>query len=352
MDVCSLIAAIRAFLQSECNKKLTVRLLEGSNQKCEVCLDASKDVEESLDILKRYLSGTGQIPQRISLGEIGELLVREVSGPGRLQAKVAVVTGGAQGLGEAFARRLLVQGAMVVIADRNVQMGEKLEQELQPSGEVIFVETDVSSAKSVEALVEKSVKRFGGIDILLSNAGIVYAGGLDMATEEEFDRISEVNFKGYFLCVRACSKIMKMQTHYDKKSYADIIQINSKSGLRGSKANFMYSSSKFAGIGLTQSFALELAPFRIKVNSICPGNYYDGELWSNPKNGLFVQYLNAGKVPGAKTVEDVKQYYLSQVPMRKGCSPDEIFRAIIYAIEQTGETGQAIPVTGGQTMLN
>jgi NAD(P)-dependent dehydrogenase (short-subunit alcohol dehydrogenase family) len=144
---------------------------------------------------------------------------------------------------------------------------------------------------------------------------------------------------------------MRIQTAADPQYFADIVQVNSKSGLRGSKANFAYAGGKFGGIGLTQSFALELATFRVKVNSICPGNFYDGPLWSNPENGLFVQYLAAGKVPGAKTVQDVKDYYLAQVPMRKGCNPADVTKAILYAIEQTGETGQAIPVTGGQVML-
>ena len=143
----------------------------------------------------------------------------------------------------------------------------------------------------------------------------------------------------------------KIETEKDPEYFADIVQVNSKSGLRGSKANFAYAGGKFGGIGLTQSFALELAPFRVKVNSICPGNFYDGPLWSNPENGLFVQYLAAGKVPGAKTVQDVKDFYLAQVPMRKGCNPVDVTKAILYAIEQTGETGQAIPVTGGQVML-
>ena len=95
-----------------------------------------------------------------------------------------------------------------------------------------------------------------------------------------------------------------------------------------------------------------MAPYRIKVNSICPGNFYDGPLWSDPEKGLFVQFLNAGKVPGAKTVEDVKEYYLAQAPMRKGCSPSDVCKAVLYLIEQTCETGQAIPITGGQVMLN
>ena len=85
---------------------------------------------------------------------------------------------------------------------------------------------------------------------------------------------------------------------------------------------------------------------------MCPGNYLDGPLWSDPEKGLFLQYLRAGNVPGAKTVEDVREYYLGKVPMHKGCNPEDVTKAILYAVEQTGETGQAIPVSGGQVMLS
>ena len=131
----------------------------------------------------------------------------------------------------------------------------------------------------------------------------------------------------------------------------DIIQINSKSGLKGSNKNFAYAGGKFGGIGLTQSFALELMPFKIKVNSICPGNFFDGPLWSDPENGLFVQYLKGGKVPGAKTIEDVKAFYEAQVPAGRGCTAEDVAKAIFYVIDQEYETGQAVPVTGGQNML-
>ncbi|HNX13726.1 MAG TPA: SDR family oxidoreductase, partial [Oscillospiraceae bacterium] len=112
-----------------------------------------------------------------------------------------------------------------------------------------------------------------------------------------------------------------------------------------------YAGSKFGGIGLVQSFALELAPDRIKVNAICPGNFLDGPLWTDPVKGLFVQYLAAGKVPGAKTVEDVKKSYESKVPLGRGCLVKDVVRAILYIMEQEYETGQAVPVTGGQEML-
>ena len=145
---------------------------------------------------------------------------------------------------------------------------------------------------------------------------------------------------------------MKLQNEHAPDNYGDIIQINSKSGLRGSKANFAYAGSKFGGLGLTQSFALELAPYHIKVNAICPGNFYEGPLWSDPENGLFKQYLLAGKTPGAKTINDIRKFYLNQVPMRKGTNPDDVTKAILYLIDQTCETGQALPVTGGQVMMN
>ena len=96
---------------------------------------------------------------------------------------------------------------------------------------------------------------------------------------------------------------------------------------------------------------MELAPYHIKVNAVCPGNFYDGPLWSDPEQGLFVQYLQAGKVPGARTVEDVRQFYLGKSLIKRGCLPSDVARAVLYAVEQTYETGQAIPVTGGQVML-
>lgn len=90
----------------------------------------------------------------------------------------------------------------------------------------------------------------------------------------------------------------------------------------------------------------------VKVNAICPGNFYDGPLWSDPEKGLFVQYLNSGKVPGATSVADVKEFYESKVPMRRGASGIDVLRAIYYIVEQAYETGQAVPVTGGQVMMN
>ena len=273
---------------------------------------------------------------------------------GRVEGRTIIVTGAAQGFGEGIARELMAQGANIVVADLNEATGEKTAasfNEKDGANKAIFVKTNVADMASLRNLMKETILNFGALDAFVSNAGVVRAGGLDVMTPENFEFVTKINYEAYFFCAKVASHIMKIETKYDPEYFADIIQVNSKSGLRGSKANFAYAGGKFGGIGLTQSFALELAPYRVKVNSICPGNYYDGPLWSNPENGLFIQYLNAGKVPGAKTVQDVKDYYLAQVPMRKGCNPVDVCKAILYAIDQTGETGQAIPVTGGQVML-
>ena len=274
---------------------------------------------------------------------------------GRIENKICIVTGAAQGFGEGIARIMKENGGNIVVADLNDEVGASTSasfNEIKNSSRAIFVKTNVADMVSLSNLIHQTVCEFGGLDVFVSNAGILRAGGLDEMSPEDFDLVTKINYNAYFYCVKAASPVMKLQNKFNTSLYADVIQINSKSGLAGSKKNFAYAGGKFGGIGLTQSFALELAPDRIKVNSICPGNFYEGPLWSDPVNGLFVQYLNAGKVPGAKTIDDVKAFYLAQVPLGKGCTPADVTKAAFYVIEQENETGQAIPVSGGQIMLN
>jgi NAD(P)-dependent dehydrogenase (short-subunit alcohol dehydrogenase family)/rhamnose utilization protein RhaD (predicted bifunctional aldolase and dehydrogenase) len=281
-------------------------------------------------------------------------VARSIGQGNRLENRIAIVTGGAQGFGAGIAEALFRLNANVVIADLNEETGNKFVTGLQSPdsrNKAVFFRTDVSDPESVKNLIERTVGEFGGLDLIVSNAGILKAGGLDETEPESFARTTGINYSGYFYCAKYASEVMKIQNHEKPEYFTDIIQINSKSGLRGSNKNFAYAGAKFGGIGLTQSFALELAPFRIKVNSICPGNFYEGPLWSDPRSGLFVQYLNTGKVPGAKTIEDVKKFYEEQVPMKRGCRLEDVIKALLYIIDQEYETGQAVPVTGGQVML-
>ncbi len=268
----------------------------------------------------------------------------------RLANKVVVVTGGAQGFGKGIAEEMAKEGAYLVIADMNFEGAAATAAQFGKQG--LPVAVNVSNEESVKAMMDQIVLYFGGVDIFVSNAGIVKAGSLEEMTKQAFELVTAVNYTGYFLCAKYASSVMCLQHKYAPGYMMDIVSINSKSGLTGSNKNFAYAGSKFGGIGLTQSFALELAPYNIKVNAICPGNYLDGPLWSDPERGLFVQYLNAGKVPGAKTVDDVRRFYEAKVPLNRGCLPKDVARAIFYIAEQDYETGQAIPVTGGQEMLN
>lgn len=277
------------------------------------------------------------------------------TGPkGRAGGKVTIVTGAAQGYGLEIARDLAAEGAHVVVADINVEGAQRAADELTKRygiGRAKAVATDVTDGASVENAIHEVVRTYGGFDVLISNAGVLKAESVKTQPVRDFDFVTAVNYRGYFVCVQTASPVLAIQHLARPDCRSDIIQINSKSGLEGSNRNAAYAGSKFGAIGLTQSFAVELIEDGIKVNSICPGNWLDGPLWSDPQHGLLVQYLRAGKVPGATCVEDVRRAYEAKVPMRRGCTPADVMKAIYYVIEQQYETGQAVPVTGGQIML-
>ena len=264
-----------------------------------------------------------------------------------LIGKTAVVTGGAQGLGAAISLRLAKEGCNVVIADIKqegigeieARIQEEREKASQHAVRTLGMVTDVTQEAQVEKLMEETVSTFGSLDILVNNAGILIAKPVDEFPAEQWMKVIDVNLFGYFLCAKHAARVMKAQRS------GVIIQINSKSGKKGSYKNSAYAASKFAGIGLTQSLALELADYGVRVNAICPGNMLDSPLWVD---SLFKQYARTRGM----TEAEVRQYYIDQVPLKRGCTYDDVCNLLVFlASEQSSYmTGQAINVTGGQEM--
>jgi sorbitol-6-phosphate 2-dehydrogenase len=257
--------------------------------------------------------------------------------------QVAVVIGGGQTLGAYLCEGLAEAGYKVAVADLNEENAKKVANTIRQR----YGETS-ASAFSVDATNEASVVNlarevdevFGQTDLLLYSAGIAKAAPITEFRLNDFDQSLQVNLVGYFLCAREFSKLMIRDGIKGR-----IIQINSKSGKVGSKHNSGYSAAKFGGVGLTQSLALDLAEYGITVHSLMLGNLLESPMFQS----LLPQYAEKlGIRP-----EQVEQYYIDKVPLKRGCDYEDVLNVLLfYASDKAAYcTGQSINVTGGQVMF-
>ncbi len=255
---------------------------------------------------------------------------------GQLEGLVTIITGAAQGLGEALAMRIAAEGSRVVVADINLEGARAVAAKLP---DAIAVQVDVTDFAQCEAMARAAIDRYGRIDRLVANAAIVLSGPITELTGAAFRKVLDVNLLGCFHCCKAVVPQMLAQ------GGGAIVEINSKSGKKGSAKNSAYAASKFGGIGLVQSLALELAEQNIRVNAVCPGNMLDSPLWVN---SLYEQYARNQGI----TKEQVREKYVNQVPMKRGCGYRDVENAAVFLLSDQASymTGQAINVTGGQQM--
>jgi sorbitol-6-phosphate 2-dehydrogenase len=262
--------------------------------------------------------------------------------PNALRGKVAMVTGGAQGLGAAICHALAEDGgANVVVCDMNEEGCVKVAADVARWNDVktLGVACDVTDEAAVEAAVARITAELGGVDILVSNAGILVSGPITEFDVDAWRKVVDVNLVGFMITAKHAARSMLT------RGGGVIVQVNSKSGKRGSYRNSAYAASKFGGIGLVQSLALEFATDNIRVNAVCPGNLLDSPLW---KDKLFAEYAARWGI----TEDEVRQKYIDQVPMKRGCTYDDVAEVVLFLCTSDSGymTGQALNVDGGQTM--
>lgn len=242
----------------------------------------------------------------------------------RLKDKVAIITGAAKGIGAKTAEIFAREGAKVVIADFDQEAGQKLTAELKASGaEVLFVKVNVADGESVQNLIDASVQSFERIDILVNNAGITADGWLVKMTEEAWDRVIDVNLKGVFNCSQAAAKVMMAQ------GKGVIINTTSVVGLYGNMGQTNYAASKFGVIGLTKTWAKELAPRGIRVNAVAPGYTMTAMMETVPE----------------KLLDSLKE----KTPLKRLGEPEDVAYAYLYLAsdEASYVNGEILSVDGG-----
>ncbi|MEW6358915.1 MAG: glucose 1-dehydrogenase [Planctomycetota bacterium] len=260
-----------------------------------------------------------------------------------LSGKVSIVTGSASGIGKGIAAGLARSKSDVAIADINIDGAKATATELAKAHGVraVGVKMDVTNKASIEQAVAEVVQKLGRIDILVNNAGIAPSYSLVDFPEDKWDLTIAINMKGYFLVAQAVVRQMLKQGEG-----GNIINISSKTGVRGSSDNSAYNASKFGVIGLAQGWSRELAKHKIRVNSVLPGNVLRGSgIWNEEYK------RSCAKKYGIKP-EEVEDYYNKQVPLGRQCSVEDIANMVVFLVSDYASyiTGCSHLVDGGQEM--
>ncbi len=261
----------------------------------------------------------------------------------RLQGKIAIVTGGGQGIGRATARLFAREGARVVIASRTEAKLEQVKKEIETDGgQVLAVPTDVSKAEDVKALVAATQDRFGGLDILVNNAGIGLRLPVDEVETADYDRVMDTNLRGMYHGCHFAVPLLKA------RGGGAIVNVSSVHGVDGSPLNTVYAATKGGIIGCTRSLAAELAPHRIRVNTVSPGaiwlEMYEENLLRQVEATSQAEFLERfGEV-----MRDSHKFFQ---PLELVGMPEDIAHCALYlaAEESRFVTGQNIVVDGGLT---
>ena len=246
--------------------------------------------------------------------------------PKRLNDKIAIITGSGRGLGAATALRMAEEGAHVVVNDISADAAKEVAARIEKLGRRAMVSThDVSDTAQANGLVDEAKKTFGRVDILVNNAGITRDSMLHKLTEEKWDEVIRVNLKGPFNMGQACAKVM-MENKYGK-----IVNLASIAWL-GNIGQTNYSASKAGVVGLTRTWALELARYQINVNAIAPG---------------LIDTQMTQAIPA-----EVKEKFIAKIPMRRIGKPEDIAAIVCFLASDEANyvTGQCIQIDGGLTV--
>jgi len=261
----------------------------------------------------------------------------------RFESKVALITGAGSGIGRAIALRLATEGAKVIVTDINIDWAKSTVAEIERiGGSSVPLKLDVTNDREVDEVVQKGWRTFDRIDLLINNAGVSTMNRLVDLTEKDWDFNMDVNSKGVFLVTRAAVRKM-LSTDYGVEK-PKIVNIASMAGKLPGVFLAHYTASKFAVLGFTKAVALELAPYRINVNCVCPG-YVETSM---QERELAWEARLSGTTP-----EKVKEGYLRQVPLGRLAKPEDVATIVAFLCSRDADymTGQAINVTGGQVMF-